>query len=134
MNAANNYQLVANDNVLFKSSKYELTTEGKTTLDTLAKNVEGKKHFAIEIEGFTDKTGPAAYNLELSNKRAESVARYLTVDKQIPLRAVHILGVGASAPVADNNTRQGRSQNRRVEVRVFVPQTEAGGKSLASAQ
>lgn len=130
---SNNYQLVANDSVLFPTGRYELTKDGKAALDTLVKNVEGKKHFVIEVEGFTDKTGPAAFNFELSKKRAESVARYLTLDHQIPLRSIHMLGAGSGAPVADNNTRNGRMQNRRVEVRLFVSATEAA-KPLASAQ
>jgi len=134
LTAANNYQMVANDNVLFASGRYQLTPEGKEALDKLAKNVEGKKHFVIEIEGFTDKTGPVTLNLELSQKRAEAVARYLTVERQIPLRSVHILGVGSSSPVADNKTRQGRSQNRRVEVRLFLSQAETTTKTVASAQ
>jgi len=134
LTAATNYQMVANDNVLFASGRSELTKDGKEALDKLAKNVEGKKHFVIEVQGFTDKTGPAALNLDLSQKRAEAVARYLTVERQIPLRSVHMLGAGSSSPVADNKTRQGRSQNRRVEVRLFLSQAETTTKTVASAQ
>lgn len=131
LEASNNYQMVANDKVLFASNHWELTKDGKAALDELVKNVDGKKRFIVEVQGFADKMGPATYNIELSQKRAEAVARYLTIEKQVPLRSVHILGAGSEAPVADNKTRQGRTQNRRVEVRFFVPQSDSG-KTLAT--
>jgi len=131
LEASNNYQMVANDKVLFPVNRWELTKEGKAALDELVKNVDGKKRFVVEVQGFADKSGPAVYNIELSQRRAEAVARYLTIEKQVPLRSVHIMGAGSEAPVADNKTRQGRTQNRRVEIRLFVPQTESG-KTMAT--
>ena len=72
----------------------------------------------IEVQGYTDNTGDEQYNIGLSQRRAEAVERYL-VSKNIPLFRVSIVGLGKDKPVADNKTRDGRAQNRRVEVRVL---------------
>ncbi len=72
----------------------------------------------IELQGFTDSTGSESYNINLSQRRAENVLRYL-VSKNVPLFRVSIVGLGEANPVADNKTRAGRDQNRRVEVRIL---------------
>ncbi len=85
----------------------------------------------IEVQGFTDKTGPASFNETLSQERADAVARYLANEHKIPVRSISTLGSGYALPVADDKTRDGRKQNRRVEVRLYVP--EAGSGALAQA-
>ena len=72
----------------------------------------------LELEGYTDATGTEQYNIGLSQRRAEAVERYL-VSKNLPLFRIAIVGLGKEKPVADNKTRDGRAQNRRVEVRVL---------------
>jgi outer membrane protein OmpA-like peptidoglycan-associated protein len=72
----------------------------------------------VEIQGFTDSIGNEHYNLELSERRAESVLRYL-VGKNVPLYRISIVGLGKANPIADNKTPKGRDQNRRVEIRVL---------------
>ena len=79
------------------------------------------KHYAIEVEGFTDSTGPKQYNLELSQHRADSVVRYLTENDNVPLVKIHVIGLGEDEPAADNQTLDGRKQNRRVQIRVMAP-------------
>ena len=64
--------------------------------------------------------GNAGYNQELSQRRAMTVARYLSAEHEIPLRRIQMLGIGSEKPVADNKTREGRMQNRRVEVKVYT--------------
>lgn len=115
-----NYKVAATDNVLFKFGSATLTPDAQAKLDTLVSGLSGKKNFVIEIEGFTDRTGSAQYNLDLSQRRADAVARYLTTKHQVPLWAIHMIGLGKDNPVADNKTRDGRSQNRRVEVRMLT--------------
>jgi outer membrane protein OmpA-like peptidoglycan-associated protein len=114
-----NFHLAASTNVLFAFDKSELSKEAMEGLDEFAGQLNGKRKFVIEVQGFTDKTGASAYNLELSRRRAQAVVRYLTVKHQVPLRRIQLLGVGSELPTADNSTRDGRKQNRRVEVKVF---------------
>jgi OmpA-OmpF porin, OOP family len=115
-----NYQLLKSESVLFGFNKSELTPEMKQQLDTLAAELQSQKRYVIEVQGFTDQTGGAAYNQELSRKRAAAVVRYLTLTHNVPLRRIQMLGVGAEGAIADNKTRTGRTQNRRVEVKVFA--------------
>ena len=70
--------------------------------------------------GFADRTGSKAYNLELARRRADAVVRYLSVDKNIPLRDIRMLGVGSEFPNADNKTRAARKENRRVDVKIYA--------------
>jgi len=117
-----NYQPVKTDSVLFGINHSDLTDEDQQKLADLTQGLTSMKHYAIEVEGFTDKTGSKEYNLELSRRRADTVVRYLTEDGHVPLVKIHVVGLGADEPVADNHTRDGRKQNRRVEIRVMVPE------------
>jgi outer membrane protein OmpA-like peptidoglycan-associated protein len=114
-----NYKLVKSENVLFGLNRYQLTKDMKQQLDDAVAQLQNSKNYVLEIQGFTDRTGSAAHNLELSRKRADSVVRYLTVQHNIPLRKINVLGIGEEDPNADNKSREGRKQARRVEVRVF---------------
>jgi outer membrane protein OmpA-like peptidoglycan-associated protein len=114
-----NYKLVTSENVLFGLNRYRLTKTTKEQLDNAVAQIQNSKNYVLEIQGFADKTGSAAHNLELSRKRADEVVRYLTVQHNIPLRKINVLGIGEEDPNADNKTREGRKQARRVEVRVF---------------
>ena len=87
----------------------------------------------IEVQGFTDRTGPADYNERLSEARAQEVARYLANEYKIPLRSIYLLGSGYAQPVADDNTREGRKQNRRVEIRLLVPEAGSASKAVAKS-
>jgi outer membrane protein OmpA-like peptidoglycan-associated protein len=105
--------------VTFRVNSSNLSDEARAALDQVAGNVGGMRSgYMVEIQGFTDNSGSEMYNINLSQRRAESVLRYL-VTKNIPLYRLSIVGLGESNPVAPNNTRQGREQNRRVEVRVL---------------
>lgn len=115
-----NYKLVTTETVLFPFGKSALTKDAKTQLDASVSNISTAKNFVLEVQGFTDKTGDAKTNLMLSQKRADEVVRYLTTQHHVPLRKIHVLGLGADEPTADNKTRDGRKQNRRVEMKVFA--------------
>jgi outer membrane protein OmpA-like peptidoglycan-associated protein len=130
LDALNRYQMLKNETVLFAVNQSKLTTEAKAQLDDLAKASTGQERFLIEVQGFTDKTGPAKYNEELSQARAEEVARYLVNEHKIPVRAISQIGSGYTSPVADDKTRDGRAMNRRVEIRLFVPEVASASKAL----
>lgn len=115
-----NYKLVTTEKVLFPFAKSALTKEAKEQLDAAVGSITSAKNYVLEVQGFTDKTGNPNTNIVLSQKRADEVVRYLTTKHQVPLRKIHVLGLGADEPTADNKTRDGRKQNRRVEMKVFA--------------
>jgi outer membrane protein OmpA-like peptidoglycan-associated protein len=79
------------------------------------------KGYVIEVTGFADSTGNAQKNRVLSQKRAEAVIQYLVENHGIPLRRIlPTYGYGENQSIADNATREGRAQNRRVEVKILV--------------
>jgi OmpA-OmpF porin, OOP family len=131
VDSMNKFQMVKSETVLFGVNKESLTDESRQQLDDLAKQAAAMDRYVIEIQGFTDKTGPADYNDMLSERRAEAVARYLSIRYKIPVRNITMLGEGYAQPVADDKTRDGRKQNRRVEVKLWVPETQAA-KNVAT--
>jgi outer membrane protein OmpA-like peptidoglycan-associated protein len=116
-----NFKLASTEAVLFGLGKSELSEEAEAQLDAFAAKAAPMKHYIVEVQGFTDSTGAPAANIELSRRRAAAVVRYLTLDKKIPLFRVNTIGYGKASPAADNKTRDGRKQNRRVEVKLFAP-------------
>ncbi len=107
--------------VNFRVGSSMLNPEAKTKLDEIATKALNAKGYVLEVTGFADATGSEGRNRALSQRRADAVIRYLVENHQIPLRRIVTpYGFGESNPVADNKTRAGRSQNRRVEVKVLV--------------
>ena len=107
--------------VNFKVNSAVLSPDAKTKLDELATRALNTKGYVVEVAGFTDATGSVQKNRLLSQHRADAVIRYLVENHQIPLRRIITpYGYGKSNPVADNTTREGREQNRRVEVKLLV--------------
>jgi OmpA-OmpF porin, OOP family len=101
----------------FDFDKAVLKAEGKAKLDDLVAKVKGVNLEVIVAVGHTDATGPDGYNQKLSIARSEAVKAYL-VSKGIEKSRVYTEGKGETQPVADNKTKEGRAQNRRVEIEV----------------
>jgi outer membrane protein OmpA-like peptidoglycan-associated protein len=107
--------------VNFRVGSSVLNPDAKTKLDEIATKAQNAKGYVLEVTGFADSTGGTARNRALSQRRADAVIRYLVEQHQIPLRRIVTpYGFGETNPVADNKTRDGRLQNRRVEVKVLV--------------
>jgi len=107
--------------VTFRTGSSILNPEAKTKLDDVAKKALAAKGYVLEVTGFADSTGPTERNRALSSRRADAVIRYLVETHQIPLRRIVTpYGFGESNPVADNTSKTGRAENRRVEVKVLV--------------
>lgn len=114
-----NYTAAETQTVTFPVNSSTLSAQAKSTLDSLSSSISGQRTgFMVELQGFTDNTGSEQYNINLSQRRAEAVTRYL-VSKNVPLFRISIIGLGEEMPVASNSTRDGRNQNRRVEVKVL---------------
>jgi OmpA-OmpF porin, OOP family len=114
-----NYKLVSTEPVYFGFGKSALTKDEQAKLDDAAQKLTSMKGYIIEVEGFADRTGNAAYNRELGRKRADTVVHYLAVEHNIPLRSIRQLGVGSDFPDANNKTREARKENRRVDVKIY---------------
>jgi len=106
--------VLSDDKVKFGFDKAELSAEAKAALDEFAAKLRADNiDVYIEIQGHTDNVGSDDYNLRLGEQRGEGVRRYLSL-KGVPLHRMSVISYGETEPVADNSTREGRNQNRRV--------------------
>jgi len=113
-------EVIVNKESKFKIDSYELSAEVKEILDKFVMMLIAQdKGVYLEIRGHTDSSGPESWNLALGKKRAEAVMEYFHKKYNIPLHRMEVISYGSSEPVADNATRDGRAQNRRVEILVF---------------
>jgi peptidoglycan-associated lipoprotein len=111
---------LTDESVKFGFDKSELSPEAKAALDAFAKKVVAEnKNVYVEIQGHTDNIGSAAYNVQLGQARADAVMRYLAMQDNFPLHRMNAISYGSAKPVADNKTKDGRAQNRRVTVVVM---------------
>lgn len=107
--------------VNFKSGSAVLSEDSKAKLDDVATKALNAKGYVLEVSGFADASGSVDGNRALSQRRADAVIRYLVENHSIPLRRIVTpYGFGESHPVAENSSREGRAQNRRVEVKLLV--------------
>ena len=107
--------------VNFRLGSSILNPDAKTKLDAIATKALNAKGYVLEVTGYADSTGNTDRNRALSQRRADAVIRYMVENHQIPLRRIVTpYGFGESNPIADNKTREGRAENRRVEVKVLV--------------
>lgn len=108
-------KVVLNADTFFDFDKSTLKPEGRQVLDQVADQSANMDLETLIAVGHTDSTGPAAYNQKLSMRRADSVKDYL-VSKGVPADRIYTEGKGESDPIATNATREGRAENRRVEI------------------
>ncbi|MGD0800857.1 MAG: OmpA family protein [Terracidiphilus sp.] len=127
------YKPVANVAVTFGFDKAVLTKEDRDQLDTFAAQLGSAKGFLLEVTGGTDSSGPAQYNYDLSQRRADAVVQYLASKYAIPAHRFYLIGIGKDKEVAPNTTAEGRKQNRRVEVRLLSNSSDQDGTQTASS-
>jgi outer membrane protein OmpA-like peptidoglycan-associated protein len=123
-----NYHAVAETSVKFGFNRDVLTPKAKEALDQLAGSIASTKGYIIALEGSTDSVGPADYNYELSQRRANSVIQYLATKYNVPAHKIYVIGLGKDKPVETNKTAAGRADNRRVDVRLMT-NTVGGGQT-----
>ena len=114
-----NYKSLGNVSVTFGFDKAVLTKDDKEQLDTFAAQLGSAKSYILEVTGGTDSTGPAQYNYDLSQRRADAVVQYLASKYGVAAHRFYLVGIGKDKEVADNKTPEGRKQNRRVEVQML---------------
>jgi outer membrane protein OmpA-like peptidoglycan-associated protein len=116
----------------FKVRSAKLSAEAKTALDEIAEQAKSEKGYVIQVAGFASADGNEALNRRLSQQRAEAVMSYLIENHDINQRRIITpLGFGESRPSGDNTTREGREQNRRVEVAILVSKGLLGSSNGA---
>jgi len=127
-----NYKAMANVSVTFGFDKAVLTRDDRDQLDAFAAQLGTAKGYILEVTGGTDSTGPAQYNYDLSQRRADAVVQYLAAKYGIAAHRFYLIGIGKDNAVAPNTTAEGRKQNRRVEVQLLSNMTDQGGTQTAS--
>lgn len=131
--AVDDYAVEESFTILFPFASAQLTDEARRMLDGLAERAHEQSGFMLEVTGFASSDGDSEFNRRLSQQRAHSVVRYLVEEHEISLRRIlNPYGFGEANPVADNATRDGRTQNRRVEVYLLVSKGLAGTADLES--
>jgi outer membrane protein OmpA-like peptidoglycan-associated protein len=114
------YEVTLTDNdVKFGFDKANLSDEAKAELDSFAAKAKGMNNAYVEVQGHTDNIGSESYNLKLGYQRAEAVMKYLNMEQGLPLFRMNVISYGEYKPVADNSTKEGRAQNRRVTLVVM---------------
>ena len=129
-----NYKSMADVSVTFGFDKTVLTKDDKDQLDAFAAQLGTAKSFILEVTGGTDSTGPAQYNYDLSQRRADAVVQYLASKYGIAAHRFYLIGIGKDKEVASNTTSEGRKQNRRVEVQLLSNMGDQNGQQTASNQ
>lgn len=127
-----NYHPVAETSVKFGFNKDNLTPKAKEALDQLAGNISNTKGYIIALEGGTDSVGPADYNYDLSQRRANAVIQYLASKYNVPAHKIYVIGLGKDKPVETNKTASGRADNRRVDVRLMTNTQGENGQPAAA--
>ena len=114
----NNYHVVAQTSVEFGFGDSRLNDDAKKALDDFSGQLSAAQNSMVLVQGSTDNIGEEQYNNDLSQRRAEEVVRYLVANHNVPQFMVRAIGLGKDKPVAPNDTREGRKQNRRAEVQI----------------
>ena len=106
--------------VHFGINKDNLTKDEKAKLDQVASQLGSQARYFITVEGFTDQTGPASLNDQLSRNRANAVISYLVGSHDVPVYRIHMVGLGEQKLIDEGKGRDARAQSRRVEITVYT--------------
>ncbi len=126
------YKQVAETSVNFGFDKDVLTKVDRSELDQFASQLTGTKGYLLEVTGGTDSVGSAAYNYDLSQRRAQAVVQYLASKYNVPAHKFYLIGIGKDKEVATNSTAAGRAKNRRVDIQLLS--NMSGQEPTAPAQ
>jgi len=114
-------EIIVLEGVNFEVNSADLTPSSVDTLDKVVNTLTRRTDIRVEVSAHTDSTGADTYNMKLSNRRAASAYRYL-VDHGVDPAQLEAKGYGETRPIADNGTKAGRAENRRVELHVLNEQ------------
>ena len=129
-----NYKQIADASVTFGFNKDSLTKTDKAQLDQFASQLANSKGYILEVTGGTDSVGSAAYNYDLSQRRAQAVVQYVASKYNVPAHKFYLIGIGKDQEVAPNNTAAGRAKNRRVEIQLLSNMQQGSGSTVSQSQ
>jgi len=130
----NNYTVLSEEMVKFPFDSATLEESYLPVLDQLAQRIKENPDAILVMEGRTDATGKANYNIRLGERRLEAVLRYLVVNQGVPMQKVYQSSFGEDKPLNENKTREERAENRAVVIRVMGPNFAAtSGTAVSSA-
>lgn len=132
----NNYQTLAEEKVLFPLNQSKFEENYAQVLDGLVDRIKANPDTILVMEGHTDATGDDTYNIQLGEKRLDAVLRYLVVEKGVPMQRIYKLSFGKANPLASNDSRSGRAENRAVVIRIMGPNLKsaaAGQQTISEA-
>lgn len=118
VNRGDHLQVILPEGILFATDSAAVTGQAQNDLYAVARNLNQYPNSRVQVVGHTDNTGSAAHNMDLSQRRAQSVASILSAAGVAPAR-LSATGQGFNQPVASNDTAAGRAQNRRVEILIW---------------
>jgi len=128
------YDVKGETRVHFGINSASLSQQAKSDLGALATNAANTEGYLIQVAGYADSSGSAAWNEELSDRRAQAVVNYFRQVCYVPLsRVLAPAGMGVSQPAASNETAKGRQENRRVEVKILVSRGLSEGNASTAA-
>lgn len=130
----NHYVVLNEEQVRFKFNSAKLDESFKATLDDLARQLKENPDAILAMEGHTDNVGADDYNIQLGQKRVETVMRYLVVDQQVPFNRISEMSFGKARPISVDKGKEARAQNRSVVVRVMGPQLTPGGGAVSEVR
>jgi len=120
-----NYSVVSTHRAQFAFDDWRLSDEAQSILDNLATELSSHSGYVLEVRGYADATGSERYNYKLGRERADAVVRYLMTRHDVPANRLVTVSFGEDDPIADNGSRDGRADNRRVQVRLLAPEQPA---------
>jgi outer membrane protein OmpA-like peptidoglycan-associated protein len=113
-------EVITTNRIHFAFNKYVIRPESYPVINEILASIQGRPEVeSVRVEGHTDSIGSDAYNQKLSDSRANSVKNYM-VDHGYPADKISSVGMGEGSPIADNATKEGRAQNRRVEFHLTI--------------
>jgi outer membrane protein OmpA-like peptidoglycan-associated protein len=128
------YDVKGETTVYFGIDSARLSDKAKSDLSALAASASNTKGYLIQVAGYADSSGSAAWNEQLSDRRAQAVVNYLRQECNVQLsRVLAPAPMGESQPAASNDTAKGRQENRRVEVKILVNRGMSEGNTSTAA-
>ena len=128
----NQYTVLAEERVQFPFDSARIEESYRGVLDGVAQRLKENSDAVLVMEGRTDSIGSDEYNIRLSEKRLEAVLRYLIVEREVPMHKVYKMGFGKARPIASNDTKAGRVQNRAVVLQILGPRSGASQGTVVS--